>query len=348
MKRLILYFGLIIGLLIFIGFINEVPVKASGLSSMSITGTGILDNASGVNSPITPTINFTIVNAFLSTDTITITLNGVETSATVNSTDVTFGGTCTGSVVMASVSHPTSNPSFVISNIDCPIGAVSVSIGASLLTTSSSGGNYSIDILTPLDSGHFLLYIGNTNQIRFTGTISPTLSFVIRNFDDTAEQSTIGGLKTCSFGVLTTTTVATCAYRLKIATNAVNGYTVSYKSDTEFSNGLHDFNNAAIGGVGTVITSGTENYGAVLDPGTVTSGGTVSRNLANFGSNAANSYKITGLLGPYDIYSSDGMNAPSSTDTVNTALMTHKVAISASSPTGNYLHTVVYTVSAIY
>ena len=65
-------------------------------------------------------------------------------------------------------------------------------------------------------------------------------------------------------------------------------------------------------------------------------------------SNALNAYKITGTSGPYDIYSSAGMNAPSGTDTTNTALMTHEVAISASTPTGNYLHTVVYTVSAIY
>ncbi|MEI6462456.1 MAG: hypothetical protein WCO33_02185 [bacterium] len=348
MKRIKKLITIIIVIFIALSGSFVIPVKASGITTMSISGTGITAGASATSAAITPTITFTRGNSVAPADVVTIVLNGTATSASIAQADVTVGGTCSGTVAMTTVTHPTSNPTLAISGITCTAGAGTVIIAASRLTAASSGGNYSIIITTPVDYGAFLYYVGNTNQVKVTATVTPTLSFTIRNTADSAEQATVSGLKTCVLGVLTTTAVGTCSYRLKVSTNAASGYAVSYKSDTRFTNGTYNFTDAAIGGSGTTITAGTEGYGIVLTPGASSSGATIARDNTNFGATAGTAYRITQTSGPYPVYTSNGTNAPSGTDTTNTALVAHQVAISAATPTGNYTHTITYTASATF
>ena len=348
MKVLKRFFTIIIVLLVCLSGSFVIPVKASGITVMSISGTNITSGASATSAAITPTITFTRANTVAPADTVTIVLNGTATSASIAQADVTVSGTCSGTVAMTTVTHPASNPTLSISNITCTAGAGTVIIAASRLTASASGGNYSIIITTPIDYGAFLYYVGNTNQVKVTATVTPTLSFTIRNTADTAEQATVGGLKTCVLGVLTTAAVGTCSYRLKVSTNAASGYTVSYKSDARLTNGTYQFTDAAIGGTGTTIVAATEGYGVILTAGASSSGATITRDNTNFGSTVGTSYRITQASGPYAVYASNGTNAPASTDTANTALINHQVAISAATPTGNYTHTITYTVSATF
>ncbi|MEI6462458.1 MAG: hypothetical protein WCO33_02195 [bacterium] len=334
--------------LLVVGSIIVIPVKASGITTMSISGTGITNGASATGAAITPTITFTRANSVAPADTVTIVLNGIDTATNVLNSDITTGGTCSGTPTMTTITHPVSNITLSMTGITCSAGAGTVTIAAGKVVSDATGANNSIIITTPLDYGAFLYYVGSTNQVKVTATVTPTLSFTIRNTADSAEQATVGGLKTCLLGVLTTAAVGTCSYRLKVSTNAASGYAVSYKSDTRFTNGTYNFTDAAIGGSGTTITAGTEGYGIVLTPGASSSGATIARDNTNFGATAGTAYRITQTSGPYPVYTSNGTNAPSGTDTTNTALVAHQVAISAATPTGNYTHTITYTASATF
>ncbi|MEI6462455.1 MAG: hypothetical protein WCO33_02180 [bacterium] len=349
MKNINRILALILVFLLIGGTIIVTPTKAAGLTAMSISGTGITSGASATGASLTPTVTFTITNAVAPADTVVIALNGTINSAgAIAQADVTAGGTCSGSVTMTTITISTANPVLSMTGLTCTVGSGTIAVAASKLVSSATGGNYSIVITTAADYGAFLYYVGNTNQVKVTATVTPTLSFAIRNTADSAEQATVGGLKTCVLGVLTTAAVGTCSYRLKVSTNAASGYTVSFASDTRLSNGTYLFTDAAIGGTGTTITAGTEGYGAVLTPGASSSGAAVTRNAANFGSTAGTAYRITQIGGPFAVYNVAGTNAPSGTDTANTALVAHQVAISAATPTGNYTHTVTYTASAVF
>ncbi|MEI6462457.1 MAG: hypothetical protein WCO33_02190 [bacterium] len=349
MKKLKGIITLTIIFLLVLGGTFVIPTKAAGLTSMSITGTGITAGASATGASLTPTVNFTITNAVAPADTVVIALNGMVNSvAAIAQADVTAGGTCSGSVTMTTITISTNNPVLSMTGLTCTVGGGTITVAAGRVVSLATGGNYSIVITTAADYGAFLYYVGNTNQVKVTATVTPTLSFAIRNTADSAEQATVGGLKTCVLGVLTTAAVGTCSYRLKVSTNAASGYTVSYNSDTRLTNGTYNFTDAVVGGVGTTIAAGTEGYGVVLTPGASSSAAAVTRNAANFGSTAGTAYRITQAAGPYPVYNVAGTNAPSGTDTTNTALVAHQVAISAATPTGNYSHTVTYTASAIF
>ena len=231
-----------------------------------------------------------------------------------------------------------------------------ITIGNAHLVASSSGGvNYSFGIATDNlsgagDVGATLQYVGTLNKVQVTAIVPPVLTFAIRNSADSAEQSTAGTQKVCNLGVLSLTAVSSCAYRLKVTTNANSGYTISYNSDTRLYNGSYNFTDSAIGSPGTTIAAGTEMYGVILTKGAISSGASVTRNSTKFSTDpdAAKSFRITEAAGPYTVLTAAGYNAPGATDTTNTTLMTHEAAISGSTPTGSYSHIITYTVAATF
>jgi hypothetical protein len=167
------------------------------------------------------------------------------------------------------------------------------------------------------------------------------LSFSIRNSADTAN------VNSCDMGTASTTAVSSCSYRLKVATNAINGYTISMRASGVLSNGSYAINSAAAGtggGGGSDIsnaTAGTENYGVLIAKGSATGGSTTLTAAFNAGSNEVK-YDTT-TVSP--IIVSSGANSPGATDTTNTALITHFFNISGSTPPGNYTQSITYTVA---
>jgi hypothetical protein len=238
--------------------------------------------------------------------------------------------------------------------------SIKVVIAGAKLVASSTGGspagvNHSFGIATDNlsgggDIGASLQYVGSLNKVQVTAIVPPVLTFAIRNSADTAELTPNGTQKVCNLGVLSLTAVSSCAYRLKVTTNATGGYTISYNSNTRLSNGSYNFADSAIGSPGTTIAAGTEMYGVVLTKGAISSLAAVNRYATKFSSDgdAAKSFRITEAAGPYLVLTADGYNAPSATDTTNTTLMTHQAAISGVTPTGSYSHIVTYTVAATF
>jgi hypothetical protein len=173
---------------------------------------------------------------------------------------------------------------------------------------------------------------------------TPTLSFNIRNSTDTANTNS------CPLGTASITSVSSCSYRLKVNTNSTSGYNIFSTTSGNFSNGLNSISNASAGSGGfggNLIdnsTAGTERYGVLINTGTITGTGTISRTTA-FNAGTSNSVNYTHTSNQ-NIISATGANSPSATDTTNTSLITHNLNISPTTLPGRYSQTITYTVTS--
>jgi hypothetical protein len=212
------------------------------------------------------------------------------------------------------------------------------------LTTPVNANNYTWMVSAPEGEGLAALqYIGNENQLNVIGRVDPTLTLAIRNAADTADQANVNsaasGTNLCNLGNLSDAGVQTCSYRLKVTTNAANGYTVNIQTDGDLAKGIDAINN--ITEDVSDVMAGTEGYGIDLMPGSATGGGTVG-GLGIFTDNGSPLGSGTNTA----LYSSTSSNNPLPTDTVNTALVIHKAEASSATSAGTYTQLVTYTVSA--
>lgn len=322
----------------------------AAMTALSITGTGITANSSAINAAITPTINFTPATAIGATDQLVVTLNGTITSASLASADVTVGGGCSGTVTIAGspIAISTSNPVLTITGVTCTAATpATVVVAASRLAASATAGNYGIFVTSPADTGAFFYYVGDENDVQINATVDSVLSFVIRNTADNADQPNVGGgavgPNLCDLGNLSAGGVQTCSYRLKVATNASGGYVVTLATDGSLRKGSDFINNVA---ENTLVTAGTEGYGIEFNGGAATVGSvTESGDFADDDTPIA-----TGLVAGINtsLYSVNGPNNPTGTDTTNTALVTHRAESDAGTPAGQYTQLATYTVAPNY
>lgn len=174
-------------------------------------------------------------------------------------------------------------------------------------------------------------------------TIPPvTLSFSIRNSTDTGSFGQV-----CDYGNISFSSIYSCQYRLKVNHTGRNGYSVNAVTSGDFSAGLDNITNAAVGngGVGgTGIVAGTEMYGVVVSAGSCTNGSITLASSFNAGTNVVK-FNHTNYQ---TVVSCTGSNVPLSTDLANTILVDHKLAISGSTPAGNYAQSIIWTVSPNY
>jgi hypothetical protein len=371
---------------------SAVPIQAAALTAMSITGTGITANSAPLNSAITPTINFTTATA-LNTDgqTISITLNGISVAAgqTLAAADLTLTA-CTSNtledapgtgnngaheVTITNGSAGDDNPVIVIT-LDatagptppsCGTGAKTLAVAAAqLVSHDTTAGNFSINISTSADNGAFFLYVADENDVLITATVDNTLSFVIRNTADSADQPNVGGgavgPNLCDLGNLGVGGVQSCSYRLKVATNAATGYYVVVTLDDDLNN-LGDTAFLPNTATGAAPAGGVAGYNILLAAGAATGGsvvecpGTATGDCAAHGidfSDATGTVFGTGTGGDADyltgatMFDVSGPNNPAGTDTTNTALVTHRAEQDASSAAGTYNQLATYTVTAVW
>jgi hypothetical protein len=329
------------------GFVAT-PASAA-ISAMSVTGTGITADSAAVSTAIKPTVNFTTGSDILSSDTLLLTINGVASTSSIESVDVTQTG-CTGTLALTTIGSAVSNPTFEISGLACPAGALTftvqeVSTSNSVLTTTATSDNYAISLTTPYETGSFFFYVGDENIVQVRALVESSLAFTIRNAADTANQGNVaGGLvgpNLCDLGTLTTTAVNTCDYRLKVSTNA-NSYTVSLLADGTLRSGARNIDD--ITEDSTNVTLGTEGYGITVAGGASTEDGVTVTEAGTFSDDDSPVPNI----GALSLITVDGPNSPAATDTTNTTLVTHRAAIDAATAAGLYTQLVTYTVSATY
>ena len=253
---------------------------------------------------------------------------------TVNTTVNTVTPTTITSATVSTVTTATITLASAITS------GATVTISTTGLTSPSTAGNYSFTIDTDAsDAGAVLQYVGQYNVVNVRAFVPVFLSFNIRNTADTADTNV------CDLGTATVTAVNTCSYRLKVATNATNGYSITAVASGDLTNGTYSMTNAAAGPTGTTPTAGTESYGVFITPGTITgSGGTISA-VAPYATTAGKIVNYSQTTAA-TILTATKPNFPSASgDTTRTSLITHSLAIQNSTPAGYYTQTITYKVA---
>lgn len=303
--------------------------------------------ASGVTPSITPQV------AAVSTGgTTTYAYTTSATLAIGSKIFLTYPNAYTGTLSMANTTVNTVAPTTLTNAIGASTTTSTITLANSVtsgdtviisttaLTTPPTAGNYAITYTSSVgDFGGNFQYVGQVNVVNITASVPVSLSFVIRNPDDTANTNV------CDLGTADTAAISSCSYRLKIGTNAKNGYLVSFLTSGALTDGTYLMTDAAAGAAGTAIAAGTETYGVNITPGSITApGGTMT--LATPYSTGASNVVRYNTGSNTTILTANKPNSPAATaETTNTSLVTHKLAISTNTNSGNFTQSVTYFVS---
>jgi hypothetical protein len=324
--------ALVLGGTIYIYNNNSNLAKASGITpsitpnvvNVSTAGGISIAYATSATLPIGSTIKLTYPNGYTGTpSTANTTINTVAPSSLTN----VVGATTTTSTITLANSVTSGG---------------TVTIATTALTSPVTAGNYAFTFISSVgDLGGNFQYVGQANIVNVTASVPISLSFAIRDSADTTNTNS------CDLGVASLSSISTCAYRLKVATNAKNGYLISFNTSGALTDGSYNVVDAAVGATGTTPAAGTEIYGVNITAGSVTgAGGTMTLSTA-FSTSVGNIIKYNPGSNT-TILTANKPNSPASTDTTNTSLVTHKLAIGANTPAGNYTQSVTYFVSPAF
>ena len=188
--------------------------------------------------------------------------------------------------------------------------------------------------------GGGLIYVNDSNDVTVTATVIPQLEFDILTSDASTDTNA------CDLGQLTSSATSTCSYRLRVLSNASDGYTVQVKANGPLTSGSHDINYVSDDLVdGDNGGSATEEYGVSIAPGSSSVPTTTLTLQGNFVSGNHNDLGTTAE----NLVIANGPNFPSSSgDTTNTAEITHHAQVSSDTPTGAYTQTATYYVTASF
>ncbi len=326
---------------------------ASGVTVSLSDGSGVADGGPGGTTEVTASwttsgvyVTGTQITFSLSPDA-TSTISDCSTPDTqfVSSGDGSFGSFTTSSAVYTlTKSAATGTTGSLCLRYQFENSTTSNYLIAMKATSSTT-------LFTATDFGASLYSILGSNEVTVTAHIPSSLSFTIRNATDT------GNTNVCSFGTLALNQVSFCSYRLRIATNAGNGFTTTLQPNGEFNvNGSATM---------TAITNdipfatGTEAYGMAFFDGAA-SGGRVGAN--NFDAlaveaGAAEDASLTFNQDstPLDFTSattvltySAPFNALAAPSPTTTSLVVHGASVGAGTPYGFYTQTVTYRVTGSY
>lgn len=312
------------------------PANAGGVSVSATTpSNGEIDSAAS-DGFATTTITWTSSATYLTGAVVQLALSPAPSS-----TAITQCTPVTTSIGGASVTFGSASSTGAAWTLTGNAGSTAVTLcvrvpvtnGGSLITAR----NFSEAVVTTgatVDFGAAMFYVNGGNDVTITATVPATLSFMITSSTNiTVEQHT------CDLGVLSTSAVNSCSYRLKIQTNAQNGFGGKIKEDHDLATGY-----ATLTNVGDLqVTAGFEEYGVNLV--TSTYGG---RNPSTgvFDQDATAWHAITedwpipttvaGFV--------SSTNAFYATSTGATQLVTHKASINGSTVVGSYSQKVTYYV----
>lgn len=256
-----------------------------------------------------------------------------------------FTATSTEQVLLTVVTSTSAFTASTTLYLPFTLSASSTNYAFSFLTTSSTSST------VPTDFGASLLYANGGNQVTVSASVPSSLSFAIRNSADSADTNS------CALGTLSTGAIATCSYRLRIATNAAGGFQSRIQANQDFANSQHTATFTNIGDNGT-FTAGTEAYGIQVLTG-ATSGvrngvtgqfsDAVTEDSSSagftFGTDASPVPTSTPLL---FVTAGSPMVAATAPSLVTTSLVTHAAAINGGTPAGSYSQIVTYTVTASF
>jgi hypothetical protein len=205
--------------------------------------------------------------------------------------------------------------------VECQIGD-----GSPNPTNPGVAGSYSVAIVTTNDSGAGIAYVGNANDLAVSGVVLSNLTLNLDNADGNTCKLN-GTIVSCNLGVLTLASVNSGSYDVNVGTNATFGATILISEDKQFSSGAVIFTDVV---ENQSVTAGVEGYGiAVLAEGPAwTTEGNFTDNDTPIPQGLPVALASTGA--PIDKNGED-------------VRITHKIAISSTTPAAIYSHTVTWT-----
>lgn len=328
-------------------FSTLVSVAPAGAAGVTVS----LQPASSSISTTNVDIHWTGSGAYVSGTTITITTNPAFTSIATGTgaftTDIDGNGSANGFLTSSTLSS-------VIFTVVTTTSAASTTLSLLLGFTSSTPQNFSIAVFTATstsstsDFGAALFYANGGNQVSVTASVPATLAFSIRNSADSTTTNS------CALGTLTTASTSTCAYRLRVETNAASGFTATIVGNHDLGSGTATITAATNDGF---AAAGTEGYGISSLTGATAGGrnsGTGAFDQAVTESNVAGTTFVTDVspvptTSAVTLISYTSAFSVSSTPSLTgTSLVTHFANINGGTPAGNYTQTVTYIVTASY
>ena len=191
----------------------------------------------------------------------------------------------------------------------------------------SVAGSYVINIGGTFgDLGSIAVPILESDAVSLSGDIEQTLNFSLRNDSDTEPFTG------CRFGSISSISLNTCAYRLAVETNAAHGFSVYIGTDGAYRSSNYEISNIA---EDSQIVAGTEAYGLAITAGTdITEAGDFTDDDTPL---STDEHLL--IMTNFSYNYKEGILSSSS-------LITHKVAVSPSTPAGQYGQLVYYKVFA--
>ncbi|MFA6096181.1 MAG: hypothetical protein WC788_00970 [Candidatus Paceibacterota bacterium] len=170
------------------------------------------------------------------------------------------------------------------------------------------------------------------------------LTFAIRNSAETADTNA------CALGTLSTSSVSSCSYRLKIGASTSAGFQVGLWADDQLNQASASIDIDDIAENGTV-SAGTEGHGiTVASPTNAGAAGTATTWTEQSPFDDDDTPIPVGEPNMDVIFSSNGtqdVDMLGTGDTDGTTLITHETAISTATQAGSYDQIITYVVSSI-
>jgi uncharacterized delta-60 repeat protein len=355
---------------VFMGCSNGYTLNYGGASNLSIvnisgqdywrvtglTGTGGLGTYSnGVSLTITPNnglesvaqevdVTYTSGGGFVNGDVIQLTWDAGITLANcaTPTTDADGDLTNDGSSSVVGQTYTYTYTGNATSSVDLCMSVAGLS------------GNYAVTLND--DNGSFssaLYYINpEGGDVNVIANIAPTLSFNIRNIDDSAD------LNVCNFGDVSTSTPipntngtvdsGECGYSLAVGTNSSSGFTMQMSSNGALTNGVSNINNVLNNGT---WSAGEEAYGIaqviVGQTGRDPLSGDYDQSLTREGNFLTDTTPVPTTATDFVTYT-DGVQYEAGNLDTDVTKVIHGLVVGAGTPAGSYSQVVTYTVTASF
>lgn len=325
------------------------PANAGSVSLTMVADDAEIDSADiGADGFATSTVFWTTASEYATGTDILVTVTWSDTTATgsipQHGSSTSLGACATTSAFGSPITYGTPSASqhtITLTN------AVTLGTGGGVCVRVpvQDGGvtyqaNFSLSIITSnsdADFGAVEFYVGGGNDVLVDATVQPTLEFaVVSSTDVTVEQHE------CHMGTLDLVSVGTCDYRLKVSTNASNGFQVTIDADDNLGAGYATLTNVT---EDTTVTAGTEGYGIAVTGATQggNNGSGVYTNAITKDGDFTDDDTPVPTVGDTNFVSyTDSFLG---TSTLSTTLVQHRAAIDAATVVGYYSQTVTYKVS---
>ncbi len=282
-------------------------------------------------------------------DTVTFLFDGFTAgtlatcAATTSDADLDLSNDVSGTVSFTTIG---TSPAATFTMIAATTGAVANGVEFCVRASSvpATAGNYSVSYwdeksAAENDYGATLVYVGEDNDVLIEAVVSSGLALAIKLPDTVTTLDTVGVSDTddasacvslsgtdgtSGMGVIDSSTIGECSYRIAGGTNNASGMNITVLADTYLTSGSHDITET-----GSDVSAGTENYTFQASGTGLTIAGTYNTQEPVPSTDDGDvETQIFNTTAPIDV-----------TTETDWMTLTHRLGISTSTPSGAYSST---------